>query len=264
MRRSKQVNTGRGEHRQSGQLYGVKPVLEALRAGNRLIQRVTIAENVRDGRLRELIGLVKANNIPLRRIPRAALDRLAVNAHHQGVVAEVAAARYADAEELLTTISGRVEAGEAPLVMALDGVEDPRNLGAILRTAECAGVQGVFLPERRAAGLTGTVAKTSAGAVEHLPIARVSNLALLVEELKRRSIWVVGTVPDAAIDHSDWDWTQPCAVLLGGEGAGLRRLLRERCDALVRIPMRGRIGSLNVAVAAGVVLFEAVRQRGGV
>ncbi len=236
-------------------------MLEALRAGNRLIEQVMIAENARDARLRDLSSLAKAKKIPLKRVPHAALDRLAVNAHHQGVIAKVAAARYTDAEELLDAISRRLEAGEAPLVLALDGVEDPRNLGAILRTAECAGVQGVFIPERRAVGLTETVAKASAGAVEHLPIARVSNLALLVDELKQRNLWVVGTAPDASLDHSEWDWTQPCGVLFGGEGAGLRRLLRERCDALVRIPMRGRIGSLNVSVAAGVVLFEAQRQR---
>ena len=236
-------------------------MLEALRAGNRPIEQVMIAENATSGRFRELVTLANAKNIPLRRVPRAALDRLAVNAHHQGVLARVAAARYADPEELLDGVSERIHAGEAPLVIGLDGVEDPRNLGAILRTAECAGVRGVFIPERRAAGLTETVAKASAGAVEHLLIARVPNLALLVDELKQRSIWVVGTAPDASLDYSEWDWTGASAVLFGGEGAGLRRLLRERCDALVRIPMEGRIGSLNVSVAAGVVLFEALRQR---
>jgi len=143
----------------------------------------------------------------------------------------------------------------------LDGVEDPRNLGAILRTSECAGVDGVFLPERRTAGLSETVAKASAGAIEHVPVARVTNLSLLIKQLKERNVWVIGTAADALVEYTEWDWTRPSALVLGGEGAGLHRLVRERCDVLVRIPVQGRIESLNVSVAAGIILYEALRQR---
>jgi 23S rRNA (guanosine2251-2'-O)-methyltransferase len=182
-------------------------------------------------------------------------------ANHQGVVASVAAARYVSADELVERIAARVGTSEPPLALVLDGVEDPRNLGAIVRTAECAGVHGVFVPERRAAGLTETVAKAAAGALEYVPVARAGNLARLQEELKERGVWTVGAAAGAVMDYTEWDWTNPCAVFLGGEGEGLRRLLRERCDVLVSIPLRGRIESLNVSVAAGVILYEAVRQR---
>ena len=147
------------------------------------------------------------------------------------------------------------------MLVLLDGVEDPRNLGAILRTVECAGADGVFLPERRAVGLNETVAKSSAGAIEHVRVAKVTNLNRLIDDLKSQSIWVVGTSGDADMNYSDWDWTQPSALVLGSEGSGLHRLVAENCDALVKIPMYGRIESLNVSVAAGVVLFEARRQR---
>ncbi|MDQ1560235.1 MAG: rRNA (guanosine2251-2-O)-methyltransferase [Pyrinomonadaceae bacterium] len=243
-------------------LYGVLPVLEALRAGNRRIERITIAEGVHEARLRELFELAREFRVTIRRAPRAELQRIAAaGANHQGVVAHVAAVAYADAGELADALAARVGTDAPPLAVVLDGVEDPRNLGAIIRTAECAGVHGLFVPERRAAGLTETVAKAAAGALEYLPVARATNITRLVEEFKARGIWTIGTDAEANIAYTDWDWTQPCALLLGGEGAGLRRLVRERCDALVRIPLRGRIPSLNVSVAAAVVLYEAVRQR---
>ncbi len=245
----------------SAQVYGVLPVLEALRAGSRPIERVTLAEGVHENRLRELLELARRANVPVRRAPRAELQRMAAGANHQGVIANVAAAHYADADELLDALTARRGTADEPLAVVLDGVEDPRNLGAIIRTAECAGAHGVFVPERRAAGLTETVAKAAAGALEYVPVARAVNIARLVEELKERGIWTVGTAADAESDYTEWDWRQPCALLLGGEGAGLRRLVRERCDVLVRIPLRGRISSLNVSVAAAVVLYEAVRQR---
>ncbi|MGB7924518.1 MAG: 23S rRNA (guanosine(2251)-2'-O)-methyltransferase RlmB, partial [Pyrinomonadaceae bacterium] len=162
---------------------------------------------------------------------------------------------------LLDALAARVGTDDPPLAIVLDGVEDPRNLGAIIRTAECAGAHAIFIPERRAAGLTEVVAKTAAGALERIPVARVANLARLIEELKERGIWAVGTSADAALDYTSWDWTAPSALFLGGEGGGLHRLVRERCDTLVSIPMRGHITSLNVSVAAGVLLYEAVRQR---
>lgn len=242
-------------------LYGVNPLLEALRAGERIPAEIVVAEGARDERLRELIELARTRNVTVKRVPRTSIDRAVGNTHHQGVMARVAAAHYADVDDLVSSIATRVGSESEPLVVVLDGVEDPRNLGAILRTAECAGVDGVFVPERRAAGLTDAVAKAAAGAVEHVPVARATNLSRLIEELKERNVWVIGTVANASMSYTEWDWTRPSAVVLGGEGAGLHRLVSEHCDVLVSIPVRGKIQSLNVSVAAGIVLYEALRQR---
>ena len=236
-------------------------MLEALRAGDRVPAEIVVADGARDERLREVIELARTRNVTVKRAPRASIDRAAGNTNHQGVMARVAAARYADCDDLLAAIAGRVGAEIEPLVVVLDGVEDPRNLGAILRTSECAGVDGVFVPERRAAGLTDTVAKAAAGAVEHVAVARATNLSRLIEKLKEGNVWVVGAVADAAMNYTEWDWSRASAVVLGGEGAGLHRLVRENCDVLVRIPVWGKIESLNVSVAAGIILYEALRQR---
>lgn len=245
----------------SAQLYGLLPVLEALRAGVRPIERLTISEGAHPRRLRELIELARHANIPVRRLSRAELTRALGDVNHQGVVADIAAARYSDADELLQSLAARIGTNDPPLAVVLDGVEDPRNLGAILRTIECAGAHAAFIPERRATGLTETVAKASAGALEYVRVARVTNLVRLIDELKQHNIWTIGASADARVDYTEWDWTSPCALVLGGEGAGLHRLVREHCDALVRIPLRGHIASLNVSVAAGIVLYEALRQR---
>jgi 23S rRNA (guanosine2251-2'-O)-methyltransferase len=242
-------------------VFGVQPVLEALRAGARPVERITLAEGAHESRLREILEIARYADIPVRRVPRPELQRIAAGANHQGVVATIAAAHYTHADELLDALAARVGTLDPPLAVVLDGVEDPRNLGAVIRTMECAGAHGVFVPERRAAGLTETVAKAAAGALEYVPVARVTNVVRLLEELKARGVWTVGTAAGAETSYTDWDWTQPCALLLGGEGEGLRRLVRERCDVLVGIPLRGRIESLNVSVAAGVVLYEALRQR---
>jgi 23S rRNA (guanosine2251-2'-O)-methyltransferase len=242
-------------------VYGLAPVLEVLRAGSKRIEQITIAEGARHERLRELLDLAKHGRVPVHRAPKLVLDRSLPGVTHQGVIARTAAATYHDAEELLDALTARVGTTEPPLVLGLDAVEDPRNLGAILRTAECAGVGGVFIPERRAVGLTATVAKTAAGALAHIPVARVTNLVQLIEQLKQRNIWVIGAAADGSSAYTEWDWTVPSALFLGGEGTGLHRLVRERCDALVRIPLRGRIESLNVSVAAGIILYEALRQR---
>jgi 23S rRNA (guanosine2251-2'-O)-methyltransferase len=242
-------------------VFGVQPVLEALRAGARPIERLTLAEGAHESRLREILEIARYADIPVRRVPRSELQRIAAGANHQGVIATIAAAHYTHSDELLAALAARVGTEDPPLAIVLDGVEDPRNLGAVIRTAECAGAHGVFVPERRASGLTETVAKAAAGALEYVPVARAANVARLLEELKERGVWTIGTAAEADTSYADWDWTQPCALLLGGEGEGLRRLVRERCDVLVSIPLRGRIESLNVSVAAGVVLYEAVRQR---
>ena len=245
----------------SDRIYGLIPVIEALRAGQRTIENIAIAEGARHERLRELILLAKEARVPIHRVPRISLDKSLGETKHQGIVARAAAAKYRDADDLLDLFALRAGSDEPPLILALDGVEDPRNFGAILRTAECAGVDGVFIPERRAVGLTDTVVKAAAGAVEYVPVARVTNLVRLIEQLKERNIWVVGAAAEGSSDYTDWDWTLPSAIFLGGEGSGLHRLVRERCDALVRIPVFGRLESLNVSVAAGVLLYEVQRQR---
>lgn len=236
-------------------IYGVLPVLEALKAGGSLIDRVVIAEGVRDARLRELIEAARRARVPIRREPRVALDRLTRNANHQGVIAITAAGTYSDGDELLDRISPDT------VFILLDGVEDPRNLGAIIRTAECGGASAVIVTERRAAHLTDAVAKTSAGAVAHLPVARVTNLSSFIEDLKRRNVWVVGVEASGQKAYTEFDYSGALALVFGSEGDGLHRLVRERCDAVVTIPMRGKVTSLNVSVAVGVVLFEALRQR---
>lgn len=237
-------------------VFGVSPVIEALRADPRRVDRVMIAQGVKAARLSEVIELCRSNSIPFTRVAREALEKYTDRgANLQGVLAFVSPAEYASVDEVLEN------AEEIPLLVVLDGVEDPRNFGAIIRTAECAGADGIVIPDRRSVGLTDTVAKASAGAVEHLKVAKTQNLNRLIEDLKKRDIWVVGTSVDAKLTHDEWDWTRPSALVLGGEGRGLHRLVAENCDVLVKIPMYGKIDSLNVSVAAGVILFEARRQR---
>lgn len=230
-------------------------MLEALRAGARRIDRIVIADGVRDSRLREVIEAARRARVPVRREPRVSLDRLTNHANHQGVLAITSAASYSDADDLLGRISP-----DAVFIL-LDGVEDPHNLGAVIRTAECGGATAVIVPERRAAHLTDAVAKTSAGAIEHLPVARVTNLASFIEELKKHNVWVVGVESSGQMAYTEFNYSGATALVFGGEGAGLHRLVRERCDAVVSIPMLGKVSSLNVSVAVGVVLFEALRQR---
>jgi len=237
-------------------IYGLSPVIEALRAESRRVDKVLIAEGARESRIAEVIEICRRRSIAWNKVPRETLDRqFPTPVNHQGVLALSAAADYVDVETILD------EAGETPLILILDGVEDPRNLGAILRVVECSAADGVIIPERRAVGLNDTVAKSSAGAVEHVRVAKVANLNRLIEDLKKRDIWVVGTSVDSQTSYTDWDWTRPSALVLGGEGSGLHRLVAENCDVLVKIPMYGKIDSLNVSVAAGVILFEARRQR---
>lgn len=239
-------------------IFGVLPVLESLRANSRRIEKILIADGAREHRISEIIDLAKQNNVLWQKSPRENLSKLLEpDANHQGVVAFTASADYTDADKLLDEIALKKNS----LSLILDGVEDPRNLGAILRVAECIGADGVFIPEHRAVGLTETVVKTSAGATEYLKIAKVKNLNRLIEELKEKNIWVVGASGDAKTNYNDWDWKQSSALIMGSEGKGLHRLVAENCDVLVKIPMYGKIESLNVSVATGVILFEAIRQR---
>ncbi len=242
----------------SAVIFGVIPVLEALRAENRRIEKIIIADGANEKRLSDVLRLAQNNGVQFQKVPRENLLKLVEEgANHQGIVALVAAAEYFDANELLSEIKAR----ENSLSVILDGVEDPRNLGAILRTVECAGADGVFIPERRAVGLTETVTKSSAGATEYVKVAKVTNVNRLIDELKENNIWVVGASGDAEMNYADWDWNQSSALVMGGEGKGLHRLTAEKCDVLVKIPLLGKIESLNVSVAAGIILFEAVRQR---
>jgi len=244
-------------------IYGPNAVLEALRAGKRQVETITILESARPERLKPLLDLAREKRVPVHRVPRLDLDRSLGEVRHQGVVARIAAARYADANDLLDQLEARIPTPDPPLVLGLDGIEDPRNVGSILRTAECAGVHGVFMAERRAVGLTSVVSKVAAGALEYVPVARVTNLVRLIDELKGRNIWVVGAAAEAKQTYDEWDWKLPAAIFLGNEGHGLHRLVREHCDTLVRIPVAGKLESLNVSVAAGVLLYEARRQRTG-
>lgn len=234
-------------------------MLEALRSRRRTIHKIVIAAGASPSRLGELIETARRAGVAVEKRDRRALDEMARGANHQGVIALLAAldhkSAYVEPETILDAL------GELPLVVLLDGIEDPHNLGAILRSCEGAGVDGVFIPEHRAVGLNETVAKTSAGAVEYVRVARVTNLIPLIGELKDRGLWVVGVEGGAETSYSDFDLKAPLALVLGSEGKGIRRLVREKCDAVVSIPMRGRVNSLNVSVAAGVVLFEVLRQR---
>ena len=226
-------------------LSGIHPVAEALRAKHPL-ERLLVAQGAGGPRLQEIIDLARRASIPVRFEPRAALDRLAGTSAHQGVVALGAAQQYADLD------------GVAPceMLVVLDGVEDPHNLGAIIRTAHAAGAGAVVIPERRAAGVTDVVAKAAAGALEHLPVVRVTNINRALEELKQRGFWIYGLDERGAETYDQVEYASPAAVVLGGEGKGLHEQVRKHCDALVRIPVAGRISSLNVSVAAGVMLFE--------
>lgn len=246
------------EDRRTEYIFGVMPVVEALRSRSRPIERILIAEGKPHKRIREIRTLATAAGVPVRQVSRAILGRsVGPEANHQGVVAVAAAAGYADSDELIS----RLAAKNSSLCLILDGIEDPHNLGAVIRSAECAGIDAVFIPERRSAGLNETVSKTSAGAVDFVSVARVTNLNSLIDELKEAGFWVAGADGESETVHSDHDWNGKWAIVLGGEGSGIHRLTREKCDVLVRIPMYGRIGSLNVSVAAGVLMYEAVRQR---
>ncbi len=237
---------------------GIHAVREALEAG-RALERIVIARGRHGERLETLAQLARTRGVPVRFEDRAQVDRLAGTREHQGVVALGAAKPVSDLEDLLRKGAG--QGASRGLIVLLDGVEDPRNLGAVVRTALAAGADGVVIPERRATGLTDSVARTSAGALEHLPVARVTNLARAMEELKEAGFWLVGLEERAEKSYTEADFTGAVGIVLGGEGKGLHELVRKRCDFLVAIPTTGPVRALNVSVAAGVVLFEAVRQR---
>lgn len=233
-------------------VYGINPVLEALRAGRVKALRISSRD---DDRMRELLAFASTHGITPERVSNDVLARQARGGVHQGVVADVDEASQHDVDDLVRGARG------APLILVLDGIEDPHNLGAILRSADATGVDGVVVQARRSAARSGVAAKASAGAVAHVKIAEVVNIARALDELKDLGVWTVGLAGEAPMSYDTVDFSSPTAIVLGAEGQGLRRLVREKCDHLASIPMHGHVGSINVSVAAGVVLFEAVRQR---
>jgi 23S rRNA (guanosine2251-2'-O)-methyltransferase len=239
-------------------IYGINSVNEALKARGRAFEYISVAKERRDLRLQRIVEECRRIGLPVRFLSRAELDQMAGNVAHQGVVAVSSAKQYSDVDDVVTA-----KRGAYSLILVLDGVEDPHNLGAIIRTADAAGVDGLIIPERRAAGVTGTVTKASAGATAHLPIARVTNIARTLEDLKEQNVWTVALDERAPQTYDALDYNMNCAIVLGAEGTGIHELVRKRCDFLVSIPMLGKVPSLNVSVAAGVVLYEVVRQRRG-
>jgi len=233
-------------------IYGINPVLEALRAGR--VKSLRVSERGA-GRMRDVVDAAEQAGIAVRRVPPQELDKASRGGVHQGVVAEVADREAFDVADLVRGTT------TPPLIVVLDGVEDPHNVGAIVRTVDAAGAHGVIRQSRRAAALDGAAAKASAGAVSHVKIAEVVNIARALEELKDAGVWTVGLAGDAPATYDKIDLTVPTAIVVGAEGSGLRRLVRDRCDFLAAIPMAGHVQSLNVSVATGIVLFEALRQR---
>ena len=237
---------------------GIHAVREALEAGS-TFDRIVIAKGRQDSRIEEIVQLARARGIAVRFEDRGQLDRLANSRDHQGVVG-IAAVRAATTLDDIIANANKSQ-GKAGLIVLLDGVEDPHNLGAVIRTALAAGAHGVVIPERRAAGLTDTVARASAGALAHLPVAKVTNLARAMEDLKEAGYWLVGLDENGEKNYTEVDFTSPTGIVMGSEGSGLHELTRKRCDFVVSLPTTGPVKSLNVSVATGVVLFEALRQR---
>jgi 23S rRNA (guanosine2251-2'-O)-methyltransferase len=237
-------------------IFGINPVTEALKAKGRALEWVGVTKERHDLRLQRIVEDCRKQGVAVRFLTRQEIERMTHDHGHQGVLAVTAAKRYNDLDDLLAE-----KKGSHSLIVVLDGIEDPHNLGAILRTADAAGVDGVVIPERRAAGVTGTVAKVSAGASEHLAIAKVTNIARTLDELKEKNLWTVGLDERGTQSYDSIDYKMDCAVVLGAEGKGMHDLVRKKCDFVISIPMLGQVPSLNVSVAAGVVLYEIARQR---
>ncbi|MEI3613924.1 23S rRNA (guanosine(2251)-2'-O)-methyltransferase RlmB [Pseudogracilibacillus sp. SO30301A] len=241
---------------QDEMIIGKNPVLEALQSG-RSINKIIISDQLNRNTVVELQQAAKKANTIIQRVPKKRIDQLSAD-KHQGIVAYVTAYDYATIEEIVENARRKEE---LPFIIILDEIEDPHNLGAILRTADATGVHGVIIPKRRAVGLTETVAKTSAGAIEHIPVARVTNIAKTIEELKEKNIWVVGTDEEGAKDYRTLDGDTAIALVIGNEGKGISRLVKEKCDWTIHLPMKGSIPSLNASVAAGILMYEIYRER---
>ncbi|ATA58551.1 23S rRNA (guanosine(2251)-2'-O)-methyltransferase RlmB [Geobacillus stearothermophilus] len=237
-------------------IIGRNPVIEALKSG-RDINKIWIAEGAQRHAVEPVLEWAKRRGVLVQYVPKRKLDQM-VDGVHQGVIAQAAAYRYYEVDDLFARAARREE---APFFLILDEIEDPHNLGAIMRTADAVGAHGLIIPKRRSVGLTPTVAKASTGAIEHVPVARVTNLARTIDELKERGVWVAGTDADAKDDYRFLDGTMPLALVIGSEGKGISRLVREKCDFLFRLPMRGHVTSLNASVAASLLMYEVYRKR---
>ena len=255
--RKDSVNS-RSEELPEGMIEGRNAVTEAIRSG-RTSHKVFLADGDTDKALGRLAAMAKEAGAVVVRIDRRKLNEMSPTGAHQGIIAAVAAHEYVTVDDLLAAAESR---GEAPLLVVCDELSDPHNLGAILRTAECAGAHGVIIPKRRSVGLTAVVGKASAGAIEYMPVARVSNIAATLRELKQQGVWIFGTAAEGATPLYDADLTLSAAIVIGNEGVGMSRIVAEQCDFKVSIPMKGRISSLNASAAAAILLYEAVRQRG--
>jgi len=238
-------------------IFGRNSVIEALKSG-RSINKIMIAKGDRQGSIKELVGMAKTQGVVVQEVEPAKLEALAGGARHQGVAASVSPVAFAEIEDILAAAGAK---NEAPFLVLLDELEDPHNVGAILRTADASGVHGVLMPKRRSCPLSGTVAKASAGAVEYVPVARIGNIVQTMKDLKQQGLWFVGADMDGDKDYYEADLTGPIAIVIGSEGQGMGRLVKENCDFLVKIPMRGKITSLNASVACSLLLYEVLRQR---
>ncbi|SDI06344.1 23S rRNA (guanosine2251-2'-O)-methyltransferase [Alteribacillus persepolensis] len=238
-------------------ISGKNPVLEAIRS-NRSIHKVWIAEGALKGQTQQIYQAAKQHNVIVQKAPRKKLDDLAGTNNHQGVVASVAAYQYAELDDIFERAQARKE---EPFILLLDEIADPHNLGSILRTADAVGAHGAVIPKRRSVGLTQAVAKSSTGAIEHVPVARVTNMARTMDELKKRGVWLAGTDASGKEDFRQWDGSMPLGLVIGSEGKGMSRLVKEKCDFLLQIPMVGHVTSLNASVAASLLMYEVYRKR---
>lgn len=237
-------------------LGGKNPVVEALRSGREL-NKVWVAEGINKKSIGEILSLAREAKVIVQYVPKQKLDGM-LDSNHQGIIASVAAYEYAELDDIFELAAKRQE---DPLILILDELEDPHNLGSILRTADAAGVHGVIIPRRRSVGLTAVVAKASTGAIEYVPVVRVNNLSQTVEQLKERGIWVAGTDAKGSSDYRTMDATLPLAIIIGSEGKGMSRILKEKCDFLYHLPMLGKVTSLNASVAASLLMYEVLRKR---
>lgn len=244
------------QDRQTDVIAGRNPVSEALRS-SRPINKILVARGEQSGAIVGILAKARDKKIPVKEVDRQKLDHLSAGAPHQGIIAFAAVHAYATVDDIFACAEQR---GEAPFIVVLDEVEDPHNLGAIIRTAECAGAHGVIVPKRRSAGLSYTVGKASAGAVEYMNVARVTNIAALLDELKAKGVWVFGADMNGE-DYRRCDFSGACAIVIGNEGKGISRLVREKCDVIVSLPMKGKINSLNASVAAGILMYRAMDNR---
>lgn len=242
---------------QESELIGGKnPVVEALRSGREL-NKIWIAEGLNKKSIGEILSLAKQSGIIVQAVPKQKLDGM-LDVNHQGIIASVAAYAYAELDDLFAIARNR---SEDPFFLILDELEDPHNLGSILRTADATGAHGIIIPKRRSVGLTGVVAKASTGAIEHIPVVRVNNLSQTVEELKKAGVWIAGTDAKGSQDYRAMDATLPLAIVIGSEGKGMSRILKEKCDFLYHLPMVGQVTSLNASVAASLLMYEVLRKR---